>query len=82
MQPDHLATLQVAAPFAVYSNAEKAVALERELVRRIASLPGVKSVGITDRLPFGDADGTTHTSAARCVGESGRSSARGVTRSL
>ena len=59
MEPKHLVTLQVAAPFSVYSKPEKAIPLERELSARVATLPGVKSVGITSSLPLGDADGTT-----------------------
>ena len=46
LQPDHLATLEVAAPEASYGKDEQAVALERQIVSRIESLPGVKSVGI------------------------------------
>jgi predicted permease len=59
MVPEHLVAMQVAAPFSVYSKSEKAIPLERELTARVASLPGVKSVGITSSLPLGDADGTT-----------------------
>jgi macrolide transport system ATP-binding/permease protein len=59
MEPEHLVALQVAAPFSVYSKSEKAIQLEREISARVASLPGVKSFGITSSLPLGDADGTT-----------------------
>lgn len=47
---DHLATIQVAAPEASYGKDEQSTALGRQLVRRISSLPGVKSVGITSLL--------------------------------
>lgn len=50
-QPDHLATLVVAAPEAGYGKDEQAVALGRQVVSRVASLPGVKSVGIATLLP-------------------------------
>ncbi len=50
-QPDNLATIQVAAPDVSYGDAEKSVALGREITGRIASLPGVQSVGIASLLP-------------------------------
>jgi predicted permease len=50
-QPDHLATIQLAAPDASYGKDEQVVALGRQLVSRISSLPGVKSVGLTSMLP-------------------------------
>lgn len=50
-QPDHLATLQVAAPDASYSKDEQAVALARQVVSRMASLPGVKSAALGSVLP-------------------------------
>ncbi|MCU1259598.1 MAG: Macrolide-specific ABC-type efflux carrier [Bryobacterales bacterium] len=52
-QPDHLVTMQIAAPRSTYAKDEQAIALERQVVSRIASLPGVKSVGITSDLPVG-----------------------------
>jgi predicted permease len=50
-QPDNLATIQVAAPDVSYGDKEKSVALGREITGRIASLPGVQSVGIGSLLP-------------------------------
>jgi len=50
-QPDHLATLVVAAPDITYGKDEAAAALGRQIVRRAASLPGVKSAGIASQLP-------------------------------
>jgi macrolide transport system ATP-binding/permease protein len=50
-QPDHLATLQIAVPDINYSKDEQAVALNKQIISRIASLPGVKSVGVTTVLP-------------------------------
>lgn len=50
-QPEHLATIQVAAPEASYGKQDQAVALGRQLVNRISILPGVKSVGLTSVLP-------------------------------
>ena len=49
--PDHLATLRVMAPGAVYNSDEQIVGLYRELTRRLSSLPGVESVGATSMLP-------------------------------
>lgn len=59
MQPEQLVTLQTVPPYSVYSQKEKAIALEHGLMDRIGSLPGVKSVSITNVLPLGDADFTT-----------------------
>lgn len=59
-QPEHLATLQVAAPQSGYANDEQAIALERQIVSRIASLPGVTSVGISaNGLPISHNGNTT-----------------------
>ncbi|MGH9404171.1 MAG: ABC transporter permease, partial [Terriglobia bacterium] len=59
-QPSHLATLEVGEPAASNGgNDVQEVRLGRQLVSRIASLPGVKSVGITSVLPVsfnGDTD--------------------------
>jgi macrolide transport system ATP-binding/permease protein len=49
--PNHLATVQVMAPGTVYKSAEQTVGLHREIVRRVASLPGVASAGLTSMLP-------------------------------
>jgi predicted permease len=58
-QSDHLATLSVAAPRS-YSNADQAVALERQILSRIASLPGVTSAGVSaNGLPLGGNGNTT-----------------------
>ena len=59
LQPDHLATLQVAAPKSTYAKDEQIIALERQVVNRIASLPGVKSVGISSDLPVNGWGDTT-----------------------
>jgi predicted permease len=58
-QPDHLATLEVAAPRS-YAKEDQAIALERRIVSGIASLPGVKSVGISSNgLPVSGNGNTT-----------------------
>jgi macrolide transport system ATP-binding/permease protein len=49
--PNHLATAQVNASGTVFRNDEQTVVLYREIVRRISSLPGVESVGMTSMLP-------------------------------
>ncbi len=51
-QPDHLAALNIGAPDSGYSQDAQAVALEQQIIRRIGSLPGVQSVGITSYLPL------------------------------
>jgi macrolide transport system ATP-binding/permease protein len=48
----HLATVQLSAPQGKYSKDEQKVALFREIDRRLSSLPGVQSVGITSDLPL------------------------------
>jgi macrolide transport system ATP-binding/permease protein len=48
---DHLATVQVMAPKALYPTDEQLVRVGREMIRRVSALPGVKSVGLTSVLP-------------------------------
>jgi len=50
-RPDHLATIAVAAPDARYQKSEQKVALGRELVRTVESLPGVQSAALASQLP-------------------------------
>jgi predicted permease len=50
-EADHLAMVDVAAPAARYTNDEQTVALGRQVVSRVASLPGVISVGLTSTRP-------------------------------
>jgi predicted permease len=54
-----LATLQVAAPNTRYGKAEEQVALQREVVRRLSSLPGVESVGLASMIPLSGNGNTT-----------------------
>jgi predicted permease len=49
-QPDHLATMVVTMPGS-YQEGQQVMELERQMVSRIKSLPGVKSVGISTSLP-------------------------------
>ncbi len=49
--PNHLATVQVMAPDTVYKSDEQTIGLYREVVRRVSSLPGVESAGMTTTLP-------------------------------
>jgi predicted permease len=65
IQPDHVATLRVAGESGKYDKDEQEVALEREIVRRVQGLPGVISVGLTNKLPIEDGD---RTSNIRVVG--------------
>jgi macrolide transport system ATP-binding/permease protein len=50
-QADHLATITVAAPDVRYGKEEQSIALGREIIRKVESLPGVRSVAITTLLP-------------------------------
>jgi predicted permease len=51
LQPDHLATLQVTLPNTNLTT-ERLIPFERQIVNRIGSLPGVKSVGLSTSLPL------------------------------
>ena len=51
MRPDHLATLSLDGPNSNYGKNPQAIALERRVVREMAALPGVESVGITTDIP-------------------------------
>jgi macrolide transport system ATP-binding/permease protein len=46
IDPNHLATMEVVAPESSYGTDAQAIALERQLVKRIEELPGVKSAGV------------------------------------
>ena len=59
MQPDHIATVHVQAQPEKYGKPEQQVALVREILGRVASLPGVKSAGVTTKMPIEDGDWTT-----------------------
>ncbi len=59
LQPDRLATLSLAAPQSSYGKDAQAIALERQVVARIASLPGVTSVGVSSDLPLNGWGDTT-----------------------
>jgi macrolide transport system ATP-binding/permease protein len=58
-QADHLATIQVELPENSYKTDEQQAAVERQIVSRIASLPGVTSVGTSDVLPVSFNGNTT-----------------------
>jgi macrolide transport system ATP-binding/permease protein len=49
--PSHLATLGILAPDPKYLNNEQAIALEREVISRLESLPGVIGAGTARDLP-------------------------------
>jgi macrolide transport system ATP-binding/permease protein len=49
--PDHLATLLVAAPEVGYEKDEQQIALGKQMIDRLSELPGVKSVALTSTLP-------------------------------
>jgi predicted permease len=59
LQPDHLVTLSVAAPGAGYAKDEQAIALQRQVMSRIASLPGVEAVGLVSQIPVSTNGNTT-----------------------
>jgi predicted permease len=51
IRPDHVATLEVFAPRGSYGKGPQAVALERQISKRLSTLPGVISVGAASELP-------------------------------
>ena len=65
-QPDHLATVQVVMPESNYPKDPQQVAASREILRRVSSLPGVKSAGFTTVLPV---NGNGNTNWIRFVGK-------------
>jgi predicted permease len=65
-QPDHLATAQIVLPKTTYEKDPQIVAASREILRRLASLPGVKSAGMTTMLPV---TGNGNTNWIRIVGK-------------
>jgi macrolide transport system ATP-binding/permease protein len=59
LEADHLATLQLGADGSAHSKDEQQIALGRQVLAGMSSLPGVNEAAITTRLPLGDGDGTT-----------------------
>jgi macrolide transport system ATP-binding/permease protein len=49
--PDHLATVEVEVPATGIEKNQHTVALYREILRRVSSLPGVESAGISSMVP-------------------------------
>lgn len=49
--PDHMATVQVVVPGSIYKSNAQNTELYREVVRRVSSLPGVESAGLSQMLP-------------------------------
>lgn len=60
LEPDHLATLQVAATANMYTRDSEQIALERQLLARLSALPGARSVALASQLPLGDGDGSSN----------------------
>jgi macrolide transport system ATP-binding/permease protein len=65
-QPDHLATVQVALPELTYAKDPQIVAVSRQILARVGSLPGVKSASLTSVLPI---SGNGNTDWIRIVGK-------------
>ncbi len=63
---DHLATMTVVAPDSGYGKTEQRIALGREIVRKIESIPGVQSAALASRLPV---SGNGNTDWIRFVGK-------------
>jgi macrolide transport system ATP-binding/permease protein len=58
-QADHLATVGVALSDTAYAKDEQVVAVERQIISRVSSLPGVESVGVSNVLPVSFNGNTT-----------------------
>jgi predicted permease len=58
-QPDHLATMGIALSDASYAKDAQQAAVGRQIISRIASLPGVESVALTNVLPVSYNGNTT-----------------------
>jgi predicted permease len=65
-QPDHLATMQVALPETTYPKDAQQVAVQRQILDRIRSLPGVQSASLTSVFPV---SGNGNTDWIRIVGK-------------
>jgi len=65
-QPDHLATMQVALPQTRYPKDPQRVAVQRQILDRIRSLPGVQSASLTSVFPV---SGNGNTDWIRIVGK-------------
>jgi predicted permease len=59
IEPDHVATIHVQTPSEKYSKPEQRVALVRSILEKVTALPGVKSAGVTQKMPIEDADFTS-----------------------
>jgi macrolide transport system ATP-binding/permease protein len=59
LEPNNLATLELSMPRENYSKDPQVIALERQILDRVTTLPGVTSAAITNKLPVGDGDFTT-----------------------
>ncbi len=57
--PDHLATLEVAAPDKTYAKPDQQVRLARQMVTTLDALPGVQSAAVSTRLPISGNGNTT-----------------------
>jgi macrolide transport system ATP-binding/permease protein len=58
-QPDHLATVEVALSDGTYAKDEQVVAVQKQILSRIESLPGVESAGVSSVLPVSFNGNTT-----------------------
>jgi len=63
--PDHLATVEVAAPDKTYAKPEQQSQLARQIVTALTAHPGVQSAAVTTRLPI---SGNGNTTWIRIVG--------------
>jgi macrolide transport system ATP-binding/permease protein len=65
-QPDHLATVQIAAPDASYKKDEQSAELGKKIQERLTTLPGVRSAAVTSMLVM---SGNGNTDWIRIMGK-------------
>jgi macrolide transport system ATP-binding/permease protein len=65
-QPDHLATIHVELPNTAYATNQQQVAVVRQILSKVSSLPGVKSAALTSMFPV---SGNGNTNWIRIVGQ-------------
>ena len=58
IDPDHVATIHIQAQSEKYVKPEQRAALVRNILEKVIALPGVKSAGVTQKMPLEDADFT------------------------
>jgi predicted permease len=59
LQPEHVATMQIALPSESYSDGQKVSSFYSQFLLAAGALPGVESVGVADNIPASNVDNST-----------------------